>query len=138
MVCEGLEGEVSVPQDIAEFFSNQIDRVIACDETSNDIKSVGWAYAITSFFYVTRQEAEWRALHMKTLEIYKRVDNSREKQQFKSKLDERSNDMRTCDNCMKDMAKFKCTRCLNVYYCSAVCQKEKWKSHKLVCTPPKP
>lgn len=30
-------------------------------------------------------------------------------------------------------AKLKCSRCLDVYYCSKSCQKSHWKSHKIDC-----
>jgi hypothetical protein len=37
-----------------------------------------------------------------------------------------------CAVCKKD-AKSRCGGCNTVYYCSQVCQKTDWKSHKLIC-----
>ena len=41
---------------------------------------------------------------------------------------------RRCDNCGQGSgAMQKCGQCRKVYYCSAVCQKQAWTVHKLVC-----
>ena len=41
---------------------------------------------------------------------------------------------RVCDKCgQSSQALHKCGQCRKVCYCSAVCQKEAWPEHKLVC-----
>ena len=43
-------------------------------------------------------------------------------------------DQRVCDKCGQSSgAMQKCGKCRKVYYCSAVCQKQAWTEHKLVC-----
>ena len=38
-----------------------------------------------------------------------------------------------CDACSKMAAKFKCSRCLRVCYCSKQCQEKHWRLHKKLC-----
>lgn len=38
-----------------------------------------------------------------------------------------------CNNCSKEDAKLRCSRCKLVYYCSPECQKLDWKKHKSIC-----
>lgn len=38
-----------------------------------------------------------------------------------------------CNNCSKENAKLRCSKCKLVYYCSNECQKQDWKKHKLIC-----
>ncbi|KAI1782264.1 hypothetical protein LXA43DRAFT_1148444 [Ganoderma leucocontextum] len=39
-----------------------------------------------------------------------------------------------CSGCFKDNAKFRCTGCQAMMYCSRECQKAAWRTHKPLCT----
>ena len=38
-----------------------------------------------------------------------------------------------CSKCLTEGAKFRCTKCKMIFYCSATCQKRDWKAHKEEC-----
>lgn len=38
-----------------------------------------------------------------------------------------------CANCDVPEAKFNCSKCKKIFYCSQNCQKEDWKNHKKLC-----
>jgi len=42
----------------------------------------------------------------------------------------------TCNKCNASLARFRCSRCDAVAYCSAECQKLDWKGHKTTCFTP--
>lgn len=39
-----------------------------------------------------------------------------------------------CGFCSKDSANQRCSRCKEVFYCDATCQKEHWQDHKVYCS----
>lgn len=46
---------------------------------------------------------------------------------------DQKNITKTCANCSQEYCNKKCSRCKKVFYCSDMCQKEHWKTHKQVC-----
>ena len=65
------------------------------------------------------------------------IITTRSKEWVEDKKDSREvteADRRVCDKCGQSSgAMQKCGQCRKVYYCSAVCQKQAWTEHKLVC-----
>ena len=42
---------------------------------------------------------------------------------------------KTCSVCSSVVGLRQCGRCRNVYYCSALCQHQAWRTHRAVCNP---
>ena len=43
-----------------------------------------------------------------------------------------------CDTEFNQHGGYRCSRCKRAHYCDQKCQRKDWKSHKLVCMPPRP
>ena len=78
-----------------------------------------------------KKKEEKSSLYFKHFEIYLfKHFSSFESKNFRKTM----TSVKKCNTCESLEATKRCSACLKVAYCSQACQKEDWKSHRLVCT----
>ena len=124
---------------IAEFYMRQKTRVLACNQDDyNDLRTVRWAHSVCSFYFATEMDDHGKLLWKKFNELFNSVEESAEKRSsdFYKLYDVENVVVIYCEYCKQEGAIFKCSRCSNARYCSKVCQRSAWKSHKPNCVAP--